>query len=98
MPRQDAHGRWYSDDGGFYWDGVTWRAVAAQVPATRKPSVLTPILIGGGFTVVVVLVLGIALLVLMFNNTYVQRSFCNGWYNGQNSTENLACPFHPPSP
>jgi len=35
--------------------------------------------------------------VLVFNNSDVQRSFCNGWESGNNS-ENLSCPFHPSPP
>ena len=99
MPRQDAQGRWYSDDGTEYWDGVAWRPVGTQVAVTKKPSAVAPIILGVGFTVVVVLVVGVAGLVLMFSNSDIQRSFCNGWSRGQsNSTENLSCPFHPPSP
>jgi hypothetical protein len=55
--------------------------------------------IGVGFTVVVVVILGIVGIVLMFSNADIQRSFCNGWSRGEsNSAENLSCPFHPPSP
>ncbi|HKW72336.1 MAG TPA: hypothetical protein VJQ08_05870 [Candidatus Dormibacteraeota bacterium] len=28
MPRQDAYGRWISDDGALYWDGRAWQPVA----------------------------------------------------------------------
>jgi hypothetical protein len=29
MPRQDAYGRWVSDDGALYWDGVAWQPMTA---------------------------------------------------------------------
>ena len=99
MPRQDAQGRWYSDDGLYYWDGMAWRPAGAQTAGARKPSIVPPLLLGIGFAVVLVLVVGIVGLVLMFSNPEIQRSFCNGWDRGQaNSTQNLSCPFHPSSP
>ena len=112
MPTQDVQGRWISDDGLQYWDGTTWRPIGIQAPARRRnialPAVLIgcgfglisavpSILIGCGFALVIVLVLGIGLTVLVFNNSDVQRSFCNGWESGNNS-ENLSCPFHPSPP
>ena len=98
MPRQDAYGRWISDDGLFYWDGNAWRPVAAQPPPRRGASVAQPILIGAGFVLLIVLVAVIGLVVL-FQNPEIQQSFCNGWNSGQkNSESNLACPFHPASP
>src|ERR671922_148955 len=51
MPRQDAQGRWYSDDGTEYWDGVAWRPVGTQVAVTKKPSAVAPIILYLGFTV-----------------------------------------------
>jgi len=97
MPRQDAEGRWISDDGLQYWDGNAWRPVGAQAQGRRGISAVPSILIGCGFALVIVLVLGIGLTVLVFNNSDVQRSFCNGWETGNNS-ENLSCPFHPSPP
>jgi len=29
MPRQDAYGRWVSDDGALYWDGQAWQPITA---------------------------------------------------------------------
>ena len=46
-------------------------------------------------TTLAMFVLGLT--VLVFNNSDVQRSFCNGWETGNNS-ENLSCPFHPSPP
>ena len=101
MPRQDAQGRWISDDGLFYWDGAAWRPLGVQtsaVPgATQAPgkrSVWPMVLIGCGLAAVVVLVIGIALTVLVVSNADFQRAFCNGWVN---SSSNLSCPFAKPS-
>ena len=95
MPRQDAFGRWISDDGLFYWDGNAWRPVAPQGPARRGVSVAQPLLIGAGFVVLVVVVVVVGLVVL-FQNPVMQQSFCNGWSSGQENSDNsLACPFHP---
>ena len=97
MPQQDAYGRWISDDGLFYWDGAVWRLADVQAPARRGVSVAQPVLIGAGFVLVIVLVLVIGAVIVM-RDPEMQRSFCNGWNSGQNSSENLACPFHPASP
>ena len=98
MPRQDAQGRWISDDGAQYWDGFAWRPLGMAAPARRGVSVAQPILIGTGFVLIVLLVLTLGM-VMMFRDPDAQRSFCNGWNRGENhSTENLACPFSPPSP
>jgi hypothetical protein len=86
-----------SDDGLFYWDGKAWRPVGLQPPARRGPSVAQPILIGAGFVLVIVLVLVIGTVVVM-QDPDMQRSFCNGWSEGQHNGQNLSCPFHPPSP
>ena len=94
MPRQDAQGRWISDDGLQYWDGSAWRPLGAQV-AARKSSALPAVLIGCGFAVVVVIVLVIGLFVLVFNSADVQRGICNGLAN---SNPPQSCPFHLPSP
>jgi hypothetical protein len=94
MPRQDAQGRWISDDGLSYWDGTAWRPTGFQaVPQRRSP--WPAILIGCAFVAVVVVVLAVAGLVLFFSNPDIQRSFCNGYVS---SDSNLVCPFHPPSP
>lgn len=53
------------------------------------------ILIGCGFSLVVILVLCIGVVVFAFNNADFQRGFCNGWVN---SNANQTCPFHPSSP
>ena len=98
MPRQDAQGRWISDDGLLYWDGTAWRPIGMQLPVQRTGvSALPAVLIGCGFALVIVLVLGIGLTVFAFNSPDFQRSFCNGWQSGSTDS-NLACPFHPPSP
>ena len=81
----------------FYWDGKAWRPVGLQAPARPGVSVAQPILIGAGFVLVIVLVLVIGVVIVMQDST-MQRSFCNGWYQGQNNSENLSCPFHPSSP
>jgi hypothetical protein len=93
VPRQDAQGRWISDDGLQYWDGAAWRPTGS-VGAPRRVSAFPAVLIGCGFALVIVLVLGIGTAVLFANNADIQRSFCNGWSSGNNS-QNLACPFHP---
>ena len=92
MPRQDAQGRWISDDGLQYWDGAAWKPTTAVSPRAGI-SPLPAVLIGCGFALVIVLVLGIGAAVLMATNSDLQRSFCNGWSSSNN--ENLACPFHP---
>ena len=103
MARQDAQGRWISDDGLFYWDGAAWRPLGVQpygvptgygVPAPQKRSAWPMVLIGCGFAAVVVIVIGIVLAVFTASNADFQRAFCNGWTN---SNANLACPFSPPS-
>jgi hypothetical protein len=104
VPRQDAQGRWISDDGLFYWDGATWRPLGVQgspVPAPygaqapRKRAVWPMVLIGCAFVALVVLVIGIAFTVFVFSNADFQHAFCNGWAN---SSSNLACPFAKASP
>ena len=98
MPRQDAQGRWISDDGLFYWDGAAWRPLGVQPTAygaaPRKRSVWPVVLIGCGFAAVVIIVIGIAFTVFAVSNADFQRAFCNGWTN---SNANMACPFSPPS-
>jgi hypothetical protein len=54
------------------------------------------VLIGCGFVLVVLLVIGIGLTVLAFNSADFQHAFCNGWANS--ASNNTACPFHPSSP
>ncbi|HVH64346.1 MAG TPA: hypothetical protein VNA65_12180 [Candidatus Dormibacteraeota bacterium] len=94
MPRQDAYGRWISDDGLQYWDGTAWRPTGVQAAPTGRSS-LPAVLIGCGFALVVVLVLAIVGVVALVNNADFQRGFCNGYANGN---PNLVCPFHPPPP
>jgi hypothetical protein len=95
MPHQDAQGRWISDDGLQYWDGNAWRPTGAQPPpATGGRSAVPAVLIGCGFALVILLVLGIGLTVFAVSNPDFQRSFCNGWDQGANNP-NLTCPFHP---
>ncbi len=94
MPRQDAQGRWFSDDGRQYWDGNAWRPTGVQAPARTGISAVPPVLMGCGFALAIVLVLVIGVAVLMANSADMQRSFCNGWNSGSSSS-NLACPFHP---
>jgi hypothetical protein len=95
VPRQDAQGRWISDDGLQYWDGAAWRPLGAQSSA-RRSSAVPAVLIGCGFLLVVLLVVGIGLTVLAFNSTEFKQTFCNEWANSANN--NMACPFHPSSP
>jgi hypothetical protein len=94
VPRQDAQGRWISDDGLQYWDGTAWRPTGMQAPA-RSSSALPAVLIGCGFALVIVLVLVIGFAVFLVNNQEFQRGFCNGYTNGD---PNVSCPFHPSSP
>ena len=105
MPRQDAQGRWISDDGLTYWDGAAWRPLGGQ-PAPAPGGAYAPpvaggkspwpaILIGCGIALVVVLVLGIVGVFAVISNPQFQRTFCNGYTN---SDPNLTCPFHPSSP
>jgi hypothetical protein len=94
VPRQDAQGRWISDDGLSYWDGTAWRPTGAQA-AVRGRSPWPFILIGCGFVAVILVVLAVAGAVLIFSNPDMQRSFCNGYTR---SDPNLVCPFHPSSP
>jgi len=93
MPHQDAQGRWISDDGLLYWDGNAWRPIGVQVQQRSGISALPAILIGCGFALVIVLLLGIGLVVFAVNSPDFQRGFCNGWESSNN--QNLACPFHP---
>ena len=93
MPTQDAQGRWISDDGLQYWDGAAWRPIGAQAAPRRGISALPAVLIGCGFALVIVLVIGIGLTVFALNSPDFQRSFCNGW--NSNNSQNLDCPFHP---
>jgi len=92
VPRQDAQGRWISDDGLQYWDGNAWRPIGAQAPPRRGISAVPAVLIGCGFALVIVLLLGIGLTVFMFNSADFQRGFCNGYTSGD---AKLTCPFHP---
>jgi hypothetical protein len=94
VPRQDAQGRWISDDGLSYWDGTAWRPTGVQV-AVQQRSAWPAILIGCAFVAVVLVVLAVGGVVLLFSNADVQRSFCNGYVSGDS---NLTCPFHPASP
>ena len=91
MPRQDAQGRWISDDGAQHWDGTAWRPTGAQ-PARHGISAVPAVLIGCGFALVIVLILGIGLTVFVVSNSDFQRGFCNGYTR---SDQNLTCPFNP---
>ena len=82
-----------SDDGLQYWDGAAWRPIGTQAPSRRGISALPAVLIGCGFALVIVLVLGIGLTVFALNSPDFQRSFCNGWSSDKSG--NLDCPFHP---
>jgi hypothetical protein len=100
MPRQDAQGRWISDDGLTFWDGTAWRPIGAASPPAMAPAYAAPaatgkspwpaILIGCGIALLVVIVLGIVGLFAVISNPNFQRSFCNGW---QSSDPNQTCPF-----
>ncbi|MEA2656976.1 MAG: hypothetical protein QOI23_2341 [Chloroflexota bacterium] len=101
MPRQDAQGRWVSDDGLTFWDGTAWRPLGAQLPAGAYPmpaqrkSPWPAILVGCGIALLVVIVLGIVGVFALISNPDFQRSFCN---NFANSNPNQTCPFTPSSP
>ena len=102
MPRQDAQGRWISDDGLFYWDGAAWRPLGGQPPVAagfpppaQGKSAWPAILIGCGIALVLVIVLGIVGLFVVVSNPDFQRSFCNSYTS---SDPNLVCPFSPSSP
>jgi hypothetical protein len=102
VPRQDAQGRWISDDGLSYWDGAVWRPIGSQpaaasgyaAPAKAK-SPWPAILVGCGIALVAIIVLGIAGTFFFISSPDFQRSFCNSYTN---SDPNLTCPFHPSSP
>jgi hypothetical protein len=105
MPKQDASGRWISDDGMTYWDGTAWRPIAQPIqPGMVPPGAYYPqaqpsrspwkgILIGCGLALVLLIVLGVTCTVLMASNPDFQRGFCNS-YTANDS--NLTCPFNPP--
>jgi hypothetical protein len=102
VPRQDAQGRWISDDGLSYWDGATWRPIggppvapAGYTPTAKAKSPWPAILIGCGVALVVVIVLGIVGTFALIGSPDFQRSFCNSYTS---SDPNLVCPFHPSSP
>jgi hypothetical protein len=100
VPRQDAQGRWISDDGLNYWDGAAWRPIGGQpavatLPAAKGKSPWPAILIGCAVAFVVVLVLVIVGVFALVSNSDFQRSFCNSYTN---TDANQACPFHPSSP
>ena len=92
MPRQDAQGRWISDDGSQYWDGAAWRPTGAP-PARRGVSALPAVLIGCGFALVVVIVLVIGGIVLVNSSTF-RQSFCNSWNNNSQDAQ-TPCPLAP---
>ena len=77
MPRQDAQGRWISDDGLQYWDGTAWRPVGVQAAPKRGISALPAVLIGCGFALVIVLVVGIGLTVFALNSPDFQLPRCS---------------------
>jgi hypothetical protein len=102
VPRQDAQGRWISDDGLSYWDGATWRPIggppvapAGNTPTAKAKSPWPAILIGCGVALLVVIVPGIVGTFALIGSPDFQRSFCNSYTN---SDPNLVCPFHPSSP
>ncbi|HSS60593.1 MAG TPA: hypothetical protein VLK30_03945 [Candidatus Limnocylindrales bacterium] len=90
MPRQDAQGRWISDDGLQYWDGSAWRPTG-QPPVRKGVSAMPAVLIGCGFGLLVIIVLAIGGIVLVQSPDF-QRSFCNSYVNGN---PNQTCPFNP---
>jgi hypothetical protein len=92
MPRQDAQGRWISDDGLQYWDGTTWRPTG-QPPARRGISAMPAVLIGCGFALVVAVVLVIGAVVLFQSQTF-RQSFCASWQNNPRDAA-TPCPLQP---
>src|SRR5437879_13648531 len=93
MPNQDAQGRWISDDGLQYWDGAAWRPIGTQAAARKGISALPAVLIGCGFALVIVLVLGIGLTVFALHPPDFQHPFRHGWH-----THNRATPHYPLQP
>jgi hypothetical protein len=91
MPRQDAQGRWISDDGLQYWDGAAWRPIWQQQPARRGISALPAVLLGCGFALIVVIVLTIGGVVI-FNSSTFRQSFCNSWQNNPQDAQ-TPCPL-----
>jgi hypothetical protein len=47
MPRQDAQGRWISDDGNLWWTGSSWERLPAKAGSRPEGSEL-PYLVGAG--------------------------------------------------
>ena len=94
MPKQDAQGRWISDDGLQYWDGNAWRPIGVAPQPRRGMSALPAVLIGCGFALVIAIVVVIGFTVALFNSPDMQRAFCNGFNGGGG---NVACPFQPSS-
>lgn len=100
MPRQDAQGRWISDDGLTYWDGAAWRPIASQPPVgyaqpPPRKSALPACLIGCGIALLVVILIGVVGFLAIVNNADFQRSFCNSFTS---SDPNQTCPFSPSAP
>jgi hypothetical protein len=92
MPRQDAQGRWISDDGLQYWDGAAWRPTG-QAPPRRGISAMPAVLIGCGFALLVVIVLAIGG-VLLFNSNTFRTDFCQSWNNNPQDAQ-TPCPLAP---
>jgi hypothetical protein len=100
VPRQDAQGRWISDDGLTFWDGTAWRPIGAAAPpamaqgfppqAAAAKSPWPAILIGCGIALLVVIVLGIVGVFALVSSPNFQHSFCNSWAD---SNPNQTCPF-----
>jgi len=41
MPHLDAYGRWVSDDGSLYWDGVAWQPMTSITGFPTYPATAT---------------------------------------------------------
>jgi len=96
VPRQDAQGRWISDDGLQYWDGSTWRPIGVAGPPGRSSIALPAVLIGCGFALVIAIVLVIGG-VILYNSSDFRGTFCNSWANNPRDAA-TPCPLAPSSP
>ena len=93
MPRQDARGRWVSDDGAQYWDGTAWRPVGTVAPRQGRSVALPAVLIGCGFALIIAIVVVIGGVFLVTSSTF-QHDFRDSWNNDPQQT-GTPCPFHP---
>ena len=55
VPIQDAYGRWFSDDGRFWWDGRAWQPLGPPAAPGRRSAAPLVVGIGGGLLALVLL-------------------------------------------